>query len=122
MTQREKEPPVQQPGEETSDDDEEISAPVIKVEIEAVPEFVDFHLLSSASPTAKASIGIRNTMSSETVTLMRASVAMHMDDPELAEKMGLKVKVHLASDDKENGLSHAPASTRRRGAHLGMLR
>jgi hypothetical protein len=112
--QREQVPPVQQPREENDDDNdnEEKSAPVIKVEIEAVPEFVDFHLLSSASPTAKASIGIRNTMSSETVTLMRASVAMHMDDPELAKKMGLKVKVRLASDDKENGLvSIAPAAT-----------
>lgn len=112
MMEREQVPPVEELEEENDDNNDDKSAPVVEVEIEAVPKFVDFHLLSSASPTAKASIGIRNMMSSETVTLMRASVAMHMDDPELAERMGLKVKVHLASDGKENGLvSIAPAAT-----------
>jgi hypothetical protein len=81
-------------GEVTSDDDEEISAPVIKVEIEAVPEFVDLHLLISASPTAKLALGLRCRR--RLSRLMRAfGGAMHMDDPELAEN-GLKV-IHLAS-------------------------
>jgi len=83
------------------------SKDLVVPDVASVPESVNIHLLSSASPTATASIGISNLLKATPITLMRVSVAMQLDEPGLAEQMGLEVKIRLASHD----VSIAPKAT-----------
>jgi hypothetical protein len=115
-TKWEKVPPVQQPGRETSDDDEEISAPVLK-SIEAVPE-----LSISSSPNlcksyGKASIGTAHDVVGD--RHINAGVGDAYGRPRAGRKWA----------ESRSSLRHArkwlcqrACKHCRRGAHLGMLR